>query len=48
MVSLPDQWLDGETLRFFNSLRTNILVSSTKFDQIYLTDQHNKSEAYKP
>ena len=48
MISLEEQWIDGETLRFLNSLRTNILMSSTKFDQIYLIDQHNKSEAYKP
>lgn len=32
MICLTDMWIDGETLRYLNSLRTNILVSSTKFD----------------
>ena len=48
MISLPDMWIDGETLRYLNSLRSNILVSSTKFDQIHLTDLSNKKQAYKP
>jgi len=39
MICLEDLWIDGETLRYLNSLRTNILVSSTKFDSIHLTDQ---------
>jgi hypothetical protein len=42
MICLEDQWVDGETLSYFNSLRTNILVSSTQFDAIQLTDQHNR------
>ncbi len=32
MIFLDELWVDGQTLRFLNSLRTNILVSSVKFD----------------
>lgn len=39
MICLDEQWVDGETLRYLNSLRTNILVSSMNFDSIQLTDQ---------
>jgi len=42
MICLDEQWIDGETLRYFNSLRTNILINSTKFDKIQLTDHQNR------
>ena len=32
MIFLDELWIDGQTLRYLNSLRTNILMNSTKFD----------------
>jgi GTP-binding protein EngB required for normal cell division len=47
MICLDEQWIDGETLRYFNSLRTNILINSTKFDKIQLTDHHNRQHMHR-
>jgi hypothetical protein len=38
MICLDELWIDGETLRYLNCLRTNILINSTKFDKIQLAD----------
>ena len=41
-IGIPDQWVDGKTLAYFNSLRSNIYVSSSMFDTIHLNDQKNR------
>jgi hypothetical protein len=34
-TELPPSWIDGDTLRLMNSLRSNIYVSSSMFDEIH-------------
>jgi hypothetical protein len=47
-MGIPDQWVDGKTLAYFNSLRSNIYVSSSMFDTIHLNDQQNRRAITEP
>lgn len=40
-IDLAPAWIDADTLRLFNSLRSNIYVSSSMFDEIHLRAQQN-------
>jgi len=40
-IDMPSAWIDADTLRLFNSLRSNIYVSSSMFDEIHLRAQQN-------
>jgi len=35
-IALDDMWIDGPTLRYLNTLRTNVFTSASNFDDIHL------------
>ena len=47
-TELPPSWIDGETLRLLNSLRSNIYVSSSMFDEIHYKAQQNTQAKKEP